>query len=51
MVQPDGMREVKGEHFLGQQVERNMRFWLGLLLEGKKKIAEFSFFSEYCNMM
>jgi len=33
MVQPNGLRTVKGVHSLGQWVERNRRFWLELLLE------------------
>jgi hypothetical protein len=33
MVQPDGMRSVKGVHSLGQRVEGNRRLWLELLLE------------------
>jgi hypothetical protein len=35
MVQPDGLREIKGAHSLGQQVEKNERLWLGVLLESK----------------
>jgi hypothetical protein len=29
------VKEVKGSHSLGHQVENNERLWLGLLLEGK----------------
>jgi hypothetical protein len=38
MVHPDGLGIVNGAHSLGHQVERNMIFWLGLLLEGKNCI-------------
>jgi hypothetical protein len=33
MVQPDGLRMMKGVHSLGQQVEKNRIFWLELSLE------------------
>jgi hypothetical protein len=50
MVQPNGLREMKGTHLLGQHLQRNMMFWLGLLLEGKNCIIFLSFF-KYCNVM
>jgi hypothetical protein len=43
MVHPDGLKAVKGAHSLGQQVEKNERLWLGLLLEGKNCIILFYF--------
>jgi hypothetical protein len=49
MVQPNGLKEVKGAHSLGQQVEKNERLWLGLLLEGKDCI-NFLLFSKYCDV-
>jgi hypothetical protein len=42
MVQLDGQKAVKGAHSLGQQVEKNERLWLGLILESKK-ISKFYF--------
>jgi hypothetical protein len=45
MVHPDGLKAVKGAHSLGQQVEKNERLWLGLLLEGKDCINLFYFLS------
>jgi hypothetical protein len=49
MVQTDILKAVKGAHSLGQQVEKNERFWLGLLLESNH-IAKF-IFSKYCDII
>jgi hypothetical protein len=33
MVHLDGLKEMKGVNSLGQRVEKNEIFWLGLMLE------------------
>jgi hypothetical protein len=49
MVQPSGLKTINGAHSFGQQVEKNERFWFGLLLEGKFCINLF-LFSKHCNV-
>jgi hypothetical protein len=50
MVKLDELETMQGGHYLGQQVERNMIFWLGLLLEGKNCRIFLSFLNIVINV-